>query len=87
MLDYNRIAYELDGLEVVPADIEGLSMIQHFDYPEEWHYNGNAKFSDSTKFGKGCVYFPDTTSSVSVTNTLQECSTFIRRQTMSLKRS
>ena len=53
----------------VPADVEGLSMLQHFDYPEEWNYNGNAEFSDSAKFGKGCVYFPDTTSSVSVTNT------------------
>lgn len=69
MLDYNRIAYELDGLKVVPDDVEGLSMLQHFDYPEEWHYNGNAEFSDSAKFGKGCVYFPDATSSVSVTNT------------------
>ena len=69
MLDYNRIAYELDGLKAVPDDVEGLSMLQHFDYPEEWHYNGNAEFSDSAKFGKGCVYFPDATSSVSVTNT------------------
>ena len=53
----------------VPADVEGLSMLQHFDYPETWSCNGNAEFSDSAKFGKGCVYFPDATSSVSVTNT------------------
>ena len=55
-------------MKAVPDDVEGLFMLQYFDYPEEWHYNGNAEFSDSTKFGKGCVYFPDTTSSVSVTN-------------------
>ena len=69
MLDYNRIAYELDGVKAAPADVEGLSMLMHFDYPEAWHLNGNAQFSDSAKFGKGCVYFPDATSSVSVTNT------------------
>ena len=69
MLDYNRIAYELDGLQAVPDDVEGLSILQHFDYPETWSYNGNAELSDSAKFGKGCVYFPDATSSVSVTNT------------------
>ena len=68
MLNYNRIAYELDGLKAVPDDVEGLSMLQHFDYPETWSCNGNAEFSDSAKFGKGCVYFPDATSSVSVTN-------------------
>ena len=68
-LAYNRIAYEIDGLQAVPDDVEGLSMLQHFDYPETWSYNGNAEFSDSAKFGKGCVYFSDATSSVSVTNT------------------
>ena len=69
MLDYNRIAYEIDGIKAVPDDVDGLSMLQHFGYPEEWHYNGNTKFSDSAKFGKGCLYFPDAQSSVSVSNT------------------
>ena len=70
MLSYNRIAYELDGVKNTPADVEGLSMLQHFDYPEEWHYNGNTSIAqEGVKFGKGCAYFPDILSSVSVTNT------------------
>ncbi len=69
MLDYNRIAYELDGMIAVPDDVEGLSMLMHFDYPEAWHLHGNAQFSTGSKFGTRCVYFPDAESSISIANT------------------
>ena len=66
MLNYDRIARQLDGL-VISA--EGLSMLQHFDYPETWSYSGNTTLSTSAKFGKNCAYFADTTSKTAVTNT------------------
>lgn len=62
----NRIARQLDGLV---ENTEGLSMLQHFDYPETWSYEGNAYLSSDAKFGKRCAYFPDTTSKAVVTNT------------------
>ena len=69
-LAYNRIAYEIDDILFPSDDVECLSMLQHFDYPETWSYTGNATFtSEGAKFGKGCVYFPDTNSKAIVTNT------------------
>ena len=50
-------------------DVDGLSMLLHFDYPEAWQLINNAEFSNGAKFGKECVYFPDAASSVSVANT------------------
>lgn len=63
----NRIARQLDRL--MTAATEGLSMLQHFDYPETWSCLGNTTLSPSAKFGKNCVYFPDTSSKTAVTNT------------------
>lgn len=62
----DRIARQLDSWVM---DTDGLSMLQHFDYPETWSYEGNAAFTaGGAKFGKGCVHFPDTSSKAVVTN-------------------
>ncbi len=68
MLTYNRIAYEIDGVKFAPDDVEGLSMLMHYDYPEAWHLNGNATFSNGAKFGSACAYFPDTDSNITIAN-------------------
>ena len=70
-ISYAHYMYVWEDSDTVRNNIQldGLSMLQHFDYPETWSYNGNAEFSDSSKFGNGCAYFPDAASSVSVTNT------------------
>ena len=45
-----------------------ITMLQHFDYPETLSYEGNATLSDASKFGKSCAYFPDSVSSIKLTN-------------------
>ena len=69
MLDYNRIAYELDGINAKPEDVDGLSMLMHYDYPEAWYLNGNTTFAEGTKFGSTCAYFPDEQSNITIANT------------------
>ncbi len=44
-------------------------MLQHFDYPETWSYEGNAGLSEAAKFGKACAQFRDSNSYVRCTNT------------------
>ena len=79
MLNYNRIAYEIDTLGT-PSEQHGgdnpqatqytnITMLQHFDYPETWSYEGNAGLSDAAKFGKACAHFRDSNSYVRCTNT------------------
>ena len=46
----NRIARQLDS--IMPETSEGLSMLQHFDYPETWSYSGNTTLTSNAKFGK-----------------------------------
>ena len=62
----NRIASQIDALV---SNVEGLSFVQHFDYPESICYVGNATVVQSgQKFGKGCAFFPDSNSHVIITN-------------------
>ena len=63
----NRIARQLDSISF--EGVDGLTMLQHFDYPlETWSLQGNASLSSYAKFGKYCVTFPDSESAVSVSN-------------------
>ena len=62
----NRIASQIDALV---SNVEGLSFVQHFDYPESISYVGNAAVVQSgQKLGKGCVFFTDADSHVIITN-------------------
>lgn len=45
-----------------------IDVLQHFDYPESWNYKGNAALSTASKFGKACLYLPDISSSVEISN-------------------
>lgn len=84
MLEYNRIRWEIDSLsdtalpdpsQPEPSPEEPVSnepvitMLQHFDYPETWSYEGNAVLSSASKFGKRCVEFVDDTGKAICTNT------------------
>ncbi len=73
MLEYNRIRWEIDGLSepiTEPTSHEPeIRMLQHFDYPETWSFEGNAWLSRASKFGKSCASFLDTTGKAICTNT------------------
>ena len=73
MLSYNRIGYEIDSVKLLPpSEVLGISFLHHFnvDYPETWQFNNNAALNQSIyKFGGCSVYFPDSSSNVTITNT------------------
>lgn len=65
----NRIKYQIDTISNTQA-LSGLSMLQHFDYPENINYlNGACIVNEGMKFGKGCAYFPNENSSITISNT------------------
>ena len=63
----NRIKYQIDDLPDLTDT--GLTMLQHFDYPESWGFNGGASLADGAKFGKRCAHFPDSESTITCSNT------------------